>query len=1515
MWGTLALIGLQIGLSAYLYFTRDDEKEAEESGEKSKRGSTTVAEEGNYVGMVLGTCRVNKTNIIQYPFKGPFRDYLAEKKEGFADFSKDARKDISVQVVLGVTARSHNTAHLNEFRKLWIGEALVSDRPRELNPQAPTDWTVGYFPKLTYGYDVVYQPLWGGINFGGGIGHEAEFAPGSFAPSPDDAGGRIWTMPGDADEAESGQQGTITYQSRGLAGDPTTGPWDLDLANHYGAVPGVMKLLLWYFKIGEAASMPGFSAEVRCKPQYNGLSPISIESSVASIANATENVLESNPAACLYHVLTDDWTGIGLDPDKIDVQSFHDVALVLYTEGNGFSMHIENSSKASKIIKEIIKQIDGVLYADPIDQRLTLALVREDYTVGTLPLFDDSNVVKVASYKETSWADTYNEVRVTYEDRIAEYEEKYAVAQDSANALANGRIKSIAVNFPGVKVASTANRMAARELQFYATPQTHVTLHINRQGATFTPGSVFRWSNAAYEITDMVLRIHKLSLSETDDGVIVVECTRDKYSDIASIFDDPDHNWWDDLGIRPQAPGCYVVQEVPPVPPFNSGSNWESPIFGGVVVNASPLPSGGGGTTEPGGSLSGSSSLISVNDLGLIASAGEERSSTPCGTVGVAYSTAPGVSYYYDTGGIGLDVTFYSPVDFVKDWTEEEVRAGRAILSIGDEYLSYETFVDTDAPTYRSSVQTETAVSQTSISITLPAGVVDDDLLVAMINLGTAGLSTTPAGWAHVQGSPYVNTGGGTDNNFVVMTKVAASETGPYVWTRDAADLMEIQGSVHAFSNATLENATMSAYYDTLPTGVNKRMYAAGNTSAELVVTGIAISDSWWSGSSLILPTDGFTEIDDSATAIDGHMQVQYGPVPINDGSDRLDSIIVDLNLAGVTPTSAFTTVVLALKGPSTRSYKLTNVWRGLFDTLPVDHAVGEPVFFVSEADISKTITNRDFSCASETVIRHQTAIGVRATFKAPTLDAGLVLTRRSERPARPTSFVLRNDGADAAASGPEFDYAYNADDTREITNASVIGVDTKVSSAGVYGDVWSNDLRATWNRRPKLVSCEGSVVRGDDPDAPYGKDENTSLCVEAKGDQESAWAAIAQKDVKGDVIRSNTEFVDMSQAKSGAGSLRLCAVGDSPVNGESLTSREAESVTVDVHTSRQLLINPNFVPYWDVDSDSSVASGKGDVLPGNPVYSARGWRNVTSGAGRPRYKVPASTLIQGADTAGFAFSGEFIDGENVTIEQVVAVPYLDTEGSEINLAWYFANTVGDELSGWGAIIETLDVNGVVLNTVSAGATPGNAAGAWDRYDLTLSAISAAARSIRVTLALHSIGGTAAISKASMVMGRAIATDQLLDSDFDALTNWTSVGWTSVASDGALVPVSAQSTSFALAPTTGTTGTLEQDVTIPAAYGTGDYVRLQWWGASTGPDDTIGCTLAVLDGASGTVASHNIPGIANANEDQWYFHEQYVKIPGEAVTVRVSFKSTQVAGAMEVAVDDADLTFIKGGHS
>jgi hypothetical protein len=296
------------------------------------------------------------------------------------------------------------------------------------------------------------------------------------------------------------------------------------------------------------------------------------------------------------------------------------------------------------------------------------------------------------------------------------------------------------------------------------------------------------------------------------------------------------------------------------------------------------------------------------------------------------------------------------------------------------------------------------------------------------------------------------------------------------------------------------------------------------------------------------------------------------------------------------------------------------------------------------------------------------------------------------------------------------------------------------------------------------------------------------------------------------------------------------------------------------------------------------------------------------------------ATIHQGTDTEGFAFTGEFIAGEYVTVEQVVAVPYLDTEDSEVYLSWWLQADLADETEYYNVTIDTLDVNGVVLDTVNDTDTIAIVTAAWSKYDLTLSAISADVRSIRVTMGIrNTTTGDPAICKASMVMGREIAENQLVNPNFNTpLSDWTTVGTAFTAelaptNGGGIDPVDVNFGRFAQSGLTN--GELYQDVTVPAEYGTGDYVRLQWWTANTATPGYGYIILSTRNGG-GQINSITVGGDPHPILDQWYYHEAYLKIPGECTTIRASINYKDAGGSGQDFLCDAmDMTFIKGGHS
>lgn len=247
-----------------------------------------------------------------------------------------------------------------------------------------------------------------------------------------------------------------------------------------------------------------------------------------------------NPAEMLYQLKTLDWGGLDVDPNDIDLPSFREVGETLYYEGNGMSLIISSPNSGRDAVEEVLRQIDGIEYQDPVTGKIILRLIRPDYDVADLPTLDKTNIVGVRSFARTSWDDTVNQVRVNFTNRSNKYEKGSAIVQDLANINSQGRIRPTNLSYPGVTTGTLAQKLAQREMAQLSVPLFRATLEVNREAASLRPGDPFIWSWDEYGLDQVVMRVQKFSLGDLLDGRIVIECVQDKFALDLTIFAPPE---------------------------------------------------------------------------------------------------------------------------------------------------------------------------------------------------------------------------------------------------------------------------------------------------------------------------------------------------------------------------------------------------------------------------------------------------------------------------------------------------------------------------------------------------------------------------------------------------------------------------------------------------------------------------------------------------------------------------------------------------------------------------------------------------------------------------------------------------------------------------------------------------------------------------------------------------------------------------------------------------------------
>jgi len=252
---------------------------------------------------------------------------------------------------------------------------------------------------------------------------------------------------------------------------------------------------------------------------------------------------DMNPAEAIFQIMTDTWRGMGISTLEIDVPALQAMGETLYTEGNGCSVLVTAETNGKGLITEILRQVDGVAYQDPATGKIKFILIRDDYNVDDLPLFDANDIVKVKEFARSGWDEVMAQVKISFPQRDKE-SNAVAISQDLATVATIGRLRSTTLSMPFVYDPDLANDIASRERAQLSIPLFRITLEMNRNASVLRPGSVFKMDWPEYGFTNLVLRVQEFDLGELLDGRIVVKCLQDSFALNQTVFAAPTGSSW-----------------------------------------------------------------------------------------------------------------------------------------------------------------------------------------------------------------------------------------------------------------------------------------------------------------------------------------------------------------------------------------------------------------------------------------------------------------------------------------------------------------------------------------------------------------------------------------------------------------------------------------------------------------------------------------------------------------------------------------------------------------------------------------------------------------------------------------------------------------------------------------------------------------------------------------------------------------------------------------------------------
>ncbi len=258
---------------------------------------------------------------------------------------------------------------------------------------------------------------------------------------------------------------------------------------------------------------------------------------------------DANPVCFLYEMLvaSDDW-GIGFNASDmlvtgtVEQGALRAVAEQVADEGLGFSYIINSPVEVRELIQMVERHIDGAFRLDLTDGRYKMILAR---TPATSPaIIDETAIQEMKKFERGNWGETKNEVRITYSDRDKDYDRTFAFDFDTANLDLMGQRNIATLSFPGVKDATTANKIAARELVYLSFPFARGTIVCDRSVYAFQRGDPFRLTWPDEDINQLNCRVSRVKYGNDRDQRITIDWVEDVFKlETVGFVDPPETDW------------------------------------------------------------------------------------------------------------------------------------------------------------------------------------------------------------------------------------------------------------------------------------------------------------------------------------------------------------------------------------------------------------------------------------------------------------------------------------------------------------------------------------------------------------------------------------------------------------------------------------------------------------------------------------------------------------------------------------------------------------------------------------------------------------------------------------------------------------------------------------------------------------------------------------------------------------------------------------------------------------
>lgn len=248
----------------------------------------------------------------------------------------------------------------------------------------------------------------------------------------------------------------------------------------------------------------------------------------ASEITSTPIIHAMNPAHIFYEVMTNREWGRGLPRAALDDANLRAVADTLHAEGFGMCLYWSRSDDIETFIQSILDHIGAVLRPNLTTGELQLKLLRKDYVVADLPLFDnESGLLDITEASVAAMPTIINHCKVTFKDPITGKDGSVGTHNLAGVKGSNGEINTLEKSYPGLPTPDLAARVALRDLRASSNALRRFNVTLDRRGQDVQPGDVIRVRDMTRGIGEVVVRVGKYEEGNNLDGRITVSAVQD----------------------------------------------------------------------------------------------------------------------------------------------------------------------------------------------------------------------------------------------------------------------------------------------------------------------------------------------------------------------------------------------------------------------------------------------------------------------------------------------------------------------------------------------------------------------------------------------------------------------------------------------------------------------------------------------------------------------------------------------------------------------------------------------------------------------------------------------------------------------------------------------------------------------------------------------------------------------------------------------------------------------------